>query len=47
MNLQLPLTNMVYNSFDILLKAVNTYVATEGFTLAIKCSKKLKKRILY
>ena len=37
---------MVYNSFDILLKAVNTYAATEGFALAIKRSKKSKKGIL-
>lgn len=46
MNLQPPPTNVVYDSFDVLLKAVNTYAATEGFALAIKRSKKPKKGIL-
>ena len=46
MNIQPPLTNVVYNSFDIFLKAVNTHAVTEGFTLVIKHSKKSKKAIL-
>lgn len=47
MNLQPPPINMVYNSFDVLLKALNTYVATKRFILAIKHSKKSKKGILH
>ena len=46
MNLQPPHTNVVYDSFDILFKVVNTHAAIEGFALAIKRSKKLKKGIL-
>lgn len=43
MNLQPPSTNMVCDSFDNLLKAVNTHVVAERFAFVIKCSKKLKK----
>ena len=46
MNLQPSPIYMVYDSFDILFKAVNTYAATEGFAFAIKHSKKSKKGIL-
>lgn len=46
MNLQPPFTNVVYNSFDDLFKAVNTHAAAEGFAFAIKRSKKSEKEIL-
>lgn len=46
MDLQAPPTNEVYDSFDNLLKAVNTHAAGEGFAFAIKRSKKNKKQIL-
>lgn len=46
MNLQLFPTNIVYNSFDNLSKARNTYAIVEKFAFAIKYSKKLKKNFL-
>lgn len=46
MNLQLPPTNVVYNSFNNFVKVVNIHTAVERFAFAIKLSKKLKKEIL-
>lgn len=38
---------MIYNSFDIFLKAVNIYIITERFAFVIKRCKKSKNNILY
>lgn len=46
MNLQLSLIYIVYNSFDIFFKAINTYVVTERFVFINKRDKKWKKKIL-
>lgn len=46
MNLQPSLIHLVYNSFDIFFRAVNTYAVTERFTFGIKPSKKSNKEIL-
>lgn len=48
MNLQAspPPTDAVYDSFDNLLKNINTHAAVETFAFAIKRSKKNKKQFL-
>ena len=38
---------MVYNSFENLLKAINTHAVAKSFAFAIKHSKKSKKQILH
>lgn len=46
MNLQPPPTNVLYDRFDNLFKAVNTHAAAERVAFAIKRSRKPKKGIL-
>ena len=46
-NLQLFFISIIYNSFDIFLKGMNSHMIIEHFVIKIKCSKKSKKEILY
>lgn len=47
MNLQPLFINIIFNCFDVLLKVVNIHIVIKRFALAIKYSKKSKKKIVY